>query len=123
LLRVFVHFFSFLTYHSLREADGHFKNGYYAKAIECYTKAIEQQQDGSVVPAVCYSNRSASYAKLGDWEKAAADGAATILSDENFMKGYTRSASALEELGNLEEALIVLYRGLAIDPFNEVCSG
>jgi hypothetical protein len=25
LLRVFVHFFSFLTYHSLREADGHFK--------------------------------------------------------------------------------------------------
>lgn len=65
-----------------------------------------------------YSNRSACYAALNRWAEAAEDGRQCIITDKSFVKGYFRSALALQNMGNLEGALDSIKRGLGIDPQN-----
>ena len=48
-----------------------------------------------------FSNRSASYAGLGDWENAREDGASCIKIKKDFIKGYFRKATAQEALNEL----------------------
>lgn len=89
-----------------------FKAKDYPKAIEFYTQAIELDPTNHSY----YSNRSASYAGLLDWEKAAEDGAACVRVNKQFIKGYFRLATAQEKLGQLQKATDTLTMGLAIDP-------
>jgi tetratricopeptide (TPR) repeat protein len=65
-----------------------------------------------------YSNRSACYAALNKWQEAAEDGRQCIVTDRNFVKGYFRSALALQNLNNLDGSLEAVKRGLGIDPQN-----
>eukprot|EP01040_Poterioochromonas_malhamensis_P000743 gene743-793_t len=96
------------------EGNTFFKNKQYEQAILKYTEAIEL--DSSDV--TFFSNRSACYAALGKWTEAAEDGRQCIMTDRSFVKGYFRSALALQNLGNLEGALDAIKRGLGIDSQN-----
>lgn len=62
---------------------------------------------------------AASYAGLGEWEKAAEDGAACIRTNKNFIKGYFRAVTGLENLKNYKKASETLTMGLAVEPRNK----
>ena len=65
-----------------------------------------------------YSNRSAAYTALSNWERAASDGQECIDIDPTFIKGYYRTAYALNKLNKLDEALQCVRSGLQVDPEN-----
>jgi tetratricopeptide (TPR) repeat protein len=93
------------------DGNNFFKNKQYPEAIAKYTEAINE--DPSDV--TFYSNRSACYAALCQWNEAAEDGRQCIITDKSFVKGYFRAALALQNLGNLEASLDAVKRGLGID--------
>lgn len=97
-----------------RQGNTFFKQKQYKEAIRAYSEAIDL--DPSDV--TFYSNRSACFAALEEWEKAADDGRQCIITDRQFVKGYYRSAFALKNLGNLDGALDAVKRGLGIDSKN-----
>lgn len=94
------------------DGNNFFKNKQYQQAIEKYTEAIKL--DPSDV--TFYSNRSACYAALNMWPEAAEDGRQCIITDKTFVKGYFRSALALQAMGNLDGASDAVKRGLGVDP-------
>lgn len=96
------------------EGNTFFKNKQFEQAIQKYTEAIELDPND----VTFYSNRSACYAALGKWQEAAEDGRQCIITDKSFVKGYFRSALALQNLGNLEGALDSIKRGLGVDSQN-----
>lgn len=87
----------------------------YANAIKFYSEAIELDPSNTAY----YSNRSASYAGLEDWEHAAEDGQSCISCDKTFIKGYFRLATALEGMANFKKACETLTMGLAVEPRNK----
>lgn len=99
------------SFHADSDGNNFFKNKQYPEAIEKYTEAIKE--DPSDV--TFYSNRSACYAALNQWNEAAEDGRQCIITDKSFVKGYFRAALALQNLGNLEGSLDAVKRGLGID--------
>lgn len=87
----------------------------YQNAIKYYNEAVELDPSNTAY----YSNRSASYAGLGDWAKAAEDGENCIRVNKKFIKGYFRLATALENSGNFKKAVDTLTMGLAVEPRNK----
>lgn len=87
----------------------------YSSAIKWYSEAIDLDPSNEAY----YSNRSASYAGLGDWEKAAEDGENCVRTNKKFIKGYFRLATALENLKNYKKAVDALTMGLAVEPRNK----
>jgi len=96
------------------EGNNFFKAKNYKEAIAKYTEAI--QLDPTDV--TFFSNRSACYAALEEWENAAEDGRQCIMVDNRFVKGYFRYALGLQNLGNLDGALDAIKRGLGVDSAN-----
>lgn len=96
------------------EGNNFFKAKKYSEAIEKYTEAISL--DPSDV--TFYSNRSACYAALNQWQEAYDDGRQCVITDKSFVKGYFRAALALQNLNNLDGALDFVKRGLGIDSTN-----
>jgi stress-induced-phosphoprotein 1 len=96
------------------EGNTFFKNKQYSQAIDKYTEAINH--DNSDV--TFFSNRSACYAALNEWEKAAEDGKSCIVTNRSFVKGYFRAGLALQKLQNYEAAQDVVKRGLGVDSAN-----
>ena len=86
-----------------------FKAKDYSTAIEWYTKAVDADPQNRVY----YSNRSAAYSALRDYEAAAKDGEMCIRCDPDWNKGYFRHASALQGLKRYQEALKVVNTGLS----------
>ena len=84
------------------------------KAIEHYTEAIKLDASNHVF----FSNRSASYAGLGQWEKASTDAKECIRLDPTFVKGYYRLASAQIELKEYDAAAATIRQGLAVEANN-----
>lgn len=84
------------------------------EAISYYTQAIEL--DGT--NHVFYSNRSAAYAKKGDYENALNDAKKTVEIKPDWGKGYSRLGGALCYLMKEEEALDAYQEGLKKDPNN-----
>jgi stress-induced-phosphoprotein 1 len=99
-----------------KKAEGNtaFKARDLERAIQCYTEAIELDASDPTF----FSNRSACYAGLEEWEKAAEDGRNCITCDRNFIKGYFRLALACQQLENYEEGISAIRRGLAVDASN-----
>ncbi|CAM9723068.1 unnamed protein product [Ascophyllum nodosum] len=92
----------------------YFKAGDFRNAIAKYSDAI----DADPTNHTYWSNRSASYAGLNDWEDAAEDAAQCIKVNKSFVKGYFRLATAKKNLNELEAAADVIKRGLAVEPRN-----
>jgi len=97
------------------EGNKYFKAKDYANAIKYYTEAIEIDPTNHTY----YSNRSASFAGLNDWEHAAEDGSSCIKANKTFIKGYFRLATAQEKLNQLTKAVETLVMGLAVEPRNK----
>ncbi|XP_020284073.1 serine/threonine-protein phosphatase 5 [Pseudomyrmex gracilis] len=83
------------------EANEHFKNQAYDKAIELYTKAIELNP----TLAVYYGNRSIAYLRTECFGYALTDASKAIELDRNYVKGYYRRAAAYMSLGKFKLAL------------------
>lgn len=84
------------------------------KAVEYYSEAIKLDSANHVF----FSNRSASYAGMGQWEKAAADAKETIRLDPAFVKGFYRLATAQIELKDYNAAVSTIRQGLGVEANN-----
>lgn len=88
-----------------------FKAERYTEAIDLYTRAIAA--DPSV--ALCYTNRSLAYFRLGDFVKSEADARAALVLNPFFYKAHFRLGLAQLSLGAYTLALVSLRRA------NELC--
>lgn len=91
-----------------------FKQNNYQKAIEYFTKALEFDPDDHVF----YSNRSACYATVGEYNKALEDAVMCCEIRPDWVKGYTRKALAEFYLGNYPDAINTYKKALEIEPEN-----
>jgi len=96
------------------KADGNakFADGDYHAAIACYTSAIELAPS---TPAL-FSNRSAAYAKLEQYDKAKLDAAMCIELDPKWAKGWWRRGTAQLENGEYKAAVKTFEEGLEYCP-------
>lgn len=86
------------------KGNAHFTKGKYQEAIPCYTKAIESTTDASQL-AIYFSNRSAAYFQLKQFNNALEDAIKSRTHDSKFLKAYTRESSILTSMGRQREAL------------------
>lgn len=84
------------------------------QAIQHYTQAIKKQPTNHVY----FSNRSASYAGLEQWEAATEDAKECIRLDPSFVKGYYRLAVAQIAQSLYDAALATIRQGLQVDNNN-----
>ena len=91
-----------------------FSAGNYQQAIEYFTKAIENDQNDHVF----FSNRSACYANLDQFEPALEDAEKCISLKPDWSKGYSRKGLALFRMGRLPEAQETYESGLQFDAQN-----
>lgn len=103
-----------------------FTAGSYSEAIACFTEAIAlhekatgrgEKPEGSL--HVYYSNRSASYLKLGNAQNALLDAEKCVSLQRGWVRGYSRKGAALFQLGRFPDAYRAYKDGLAIDPSNK----
>lgn len=87
-----------------------------AAAVEHFGRAIDLLPTNHLV----YSNRSAAYVRLGDYEKALEDAEETVRLSEAWGKGWGRKGLALFHLNRFDEAVEAYREGLKVDPENEV---
>ena len=93
-----------------------FSAGKYADAVEHFTAAIAIDAGNHVF----YSNRSAAYAGLQNFDAALADAEKTTEIKPDWSKGYSRKGAALYGLRRFDDAIAAYEAGLAIDPESEV---
>jgi stress-induced-phosphoprotein 1 len=86
----------------------------YEEAIDYFTQAIKIDSSNHVF----FSNRSASYASLGNYQKALEDAEQTIKLKSDWPKGYSRKGAALFGLERYDEAVDAYNEGLKLDPNN-----
>ena len=75
-----------------------FTAGEYRRALELYTRAIDLCSDDASLLTHLYSNRSATFASLNEFEKAIADAEATIALSPQWPKGHLRKGFAEEQM-------------------------
>jgi len=86
----------------------------YKEAITLYTKAV----DADPTNHIYYSNRSASYYGLQNWDLAMKDALKCIELKGDWSKGYFRKAVVLMELKKYEEAVDAFQKSVNYDPGN-----
>jgi stress-induced-phosphoprotein 1 len=87
------------------------------KAIELFTRAIEASPSPN---HVLFSNRSASFASLKQFDKALEDAKKTVEINPAWAKGYSRVAAAEFGLGQLDDAENSYKKTLELDPQNKL---
>lgn len=92
-----------------------YKAANYQKAVDFYTSGIEQEPTN---PAL-FSNRSAAYLKLEDYEKARRDADMCIELDKTWAKGWWRKGTAHFEDRDYRAARSTFQEGLNFCPADE----
>lgn len=72
-----------------------------------------------IVAIQAYSNRAASYTKLGAMPEALKDAEKCIELDPTFVKGYTRKGAVQFFMKDHEKALETYQEGLKLEPNNQ----
>lgn len=97
------------------KGNQYFKEQKYPEAIKHYTEAIKRNPKDPKV----YSNRAASYTKLGAMPEGLKDAEKCIELDPTFSKGYTRKGAVQFFMKEYEKALETYQEGLKHDPNNQ----
>lgn len=84
-------------------------------AVAFFTQAIAQNGQNHAI----YSNRSATYMAMKDFQKALADAEKVIELKPDWPKGFFRKGAALENLLRYPEAFVAYQEGLARDANDE----
>ncbi|WIA35235.1 hypothetical protein OEZ86_003697 [Tetradesmus obliquus] len=101
-------------------ADRAFKQQQYQQAINKYSEALKASEDSLIADLlhVLYSNRAAAKLAVQDFHGALADAQSAVAVDDKWVKGWYRSAKALQGLGRLEAAAQAAGRALQLEPGN-----
>ncbi|PJF16756.1 hypothetical protein PSACC_03451 [Paramicrosporidium saccamoebae] len=91
-----------------------FSAGKYAESIEQFSAALDMDPTNHIL----WSNRSASYASLRNYEAALTDAERAVSLKQDWPKGYGRRGAALLGLGRLSEAKEAYARAVELDPEN-----
>ena len=86
----------------------------YPKAVEHFGLAIEESPQDHTL----YSNRSASYYNMNQFQQALEEAEKCIGVKGDWDKGYQRKAQALHQLGQLDQAIENYEKGLSFNPDN-----
>lgn len=92
-----------------------FSSGDFNAAIKHFTDAINLSPTNHVL----YSNRSAAYASLHQYDAALSDAKKTVELKPDWSKGYSRLGAAHLGLHQYQDAVAAYKKGLEIDPNNE----
>lgn len=87
----------------------------YKEAHDCYTKAIEIDDNN----AIYYSNRAAASSKLGDHQAALNDCQEAVEIDPNYSKAYGRMGLAYASMEDHQRAKEAYVKAVELDPNNE----
>lgn len=90
------------------------QKGDFENAVKLYTQCIEKDPKNYIF----FSNRSAAYLALKNFEKSLEDAEETIKIKADWAKGYLRKGQALFYLKRLEEASSFTSKGLELEPNN-----
>lgn len=95
-----------------------FENKNYKKAIDYFTLSLRDYPLKDL--EILYSNRSASYLEMGEYESALKDAQSAIIHAPDWSKGYYRKAEALMKLKRFKEAKAAYLESLRLVcfPFN-----
>lgn len=93
-----------------------FRNGDYMRACKNYSFALRLLPARSASSAILLSNRSAAFAKLGQWDRALEDAEAAIRIDGNNGKFWCRKGAALVGSNQAGEAVKAYKRASAVEP-------
>eukprot|EP00184_Porphyridium_aerugineum_P005435 CAMPEP_0184706962 /NCGR_PEP_ID=MMETSP0313-20130426/37031_1 /TAXON_ID=2792 /ORGANISM="Porphyridium aerugineum, Strain SAG 1380-2" /LENGTH=440 /DNA_ID=CAMNT_0027168531 /DNA_START=632 /DNA_END=1954 /DNA_ORIENTATION=- len=88
----------------------------YPEAIDCYTKSIQMDGGESRSALPLYSNRSAAYLKVKNYDAAIKDAQVCIDIDPKWAKGWWRKGTALFEQGEYRKAIRAFEGGLEYMP-------
>eukprot|EP01023_Acetabularia_acetabulum_P000337 TRINITY_DN10134_c0_g1_i1.p1 TRINITY_DN10134_c0_g1~~TRINITY_DN10134_c0_g1_i1.p1 ORF type:complete len:617 (+),score=132.73 TRINITY_DN10134_c0_g1_i1:86-1852(+) len=91
-----------------------FQQGSFQEAITHFSAGVEVDPSNHVL----YSNRSACYASLKQFDKALEDAQKVVELKPDWPKGYSRLGAAYHGLEDFTEALESYDKGLKIDPEN-----
>ncbi|CAI0386284.1 unnamed protein product [Linum tenue] len=93
-------------------------NKHYSEAINCYTRAINQQALTDSETSLLYSNRSHVNLLLGNYRRAITDAEEAIKLCPSNVKAFYRAAKASLSLNLLSEAKYFAEKGLELDSSN-----
>jgi tetratricopeptide (TPR) repeat protein len=104
-----------------------FAAGEYAQAVLFYSLALDKADElpdkevGTQLYArhIVLANRSAAFLKLGEHEKALADGKRAEELDPTYVKGVFRKGLALHAMGRYLEAIQALAAAHKLEPLNK----
>ncbi|XP_026681629.1 tetratricopeptide repeat protein 28-like [Diaphorina citri] len=96
----------------VRESNAACHGGDYARAVTLYGEALQLDPSNYLI----YSNRSAAFLKMGQFQHALSDAVRARDLNPNWPKAYYRQGVALQCLGKYGEALAAFSSGLAVDP-------
>ncbi|KAJ3192131.1 hypothetical protein HK101_007007 [Irineochytrium annulatum] len=94
------------------EADKLATGGFFAEALDRYTRALEFHPDD----VDCLVNRSRCSMMLGDTASALSDAELSLQRDPNFIRGIFQKAESLYARGDFEDALVLYHRGRRVRP-------
>lgn len=86
----------------------------YKKAVRLFSQAIDADDKNQVL----FSNRSAAYASLGEFQNALDDAEKCVELKSDWSKAWSRKGAALHGLGRLSEAIDAYKEGQKLDPEN-----
>ena len=89
-----------------------FREGAWALAVIRYGEALDIDPSS----AVLFSNRSAAFAKLGEFHKALEDATACVRCDARWWKGHLRRGFAFEQLGESDAAILAYAMAHRLNP-------